>query len=115
MIPMPDAIVWRLDKIGAKQKQGRILLFANRNKEDFPWEDEIIEDDSEFQGLLEEESPFPDISAKLPGVHLKSDKPTAVVQDVAKPTDGEQADTAHRNADIHRTEIDGHSIGRHVL
>ena len=55
MIPMPDAIIRRVDKIGAKQKQGRTLSFANHNKEDFAWEDEILEDDSEFQGLLEEE------------------------------------------------------------
>ena len=87
-------------KISAKQKQGRTLSFANRNKEDFPWEDEIPEDDSEFQGLLEEESPFPDVSAKLPGVYLKSDEPTVAVEDVTEPTDAEQTDAARRNTDI---------------
>ena len=79
MIPMPDAIVWGVDNIDAKQKQGHTLLFTNHNKEDFAWEDEITKDDLEFQGLLEEESPFPNVSAKLPGVHLKYDEPTAAV------------------------------------
>ena len=29
------------------------------------------DDDGEFQGLLEEEAPFPDVSSKLPGVVLE--------------------------------------------
>ncbi len=32
------------------------------------------EDYLEFQGLLEEEAPFPDVSAKLPGVTLEEDE-----------------------------------------
>jgi hypothetical protein len=37
--------------------------------------DEVPEDDSEFQGLLEEEetAPYPDISAEPPGVELESE------------------------------------------
>jgi hypothetical protein len=34
----------------------------------------VPEDDPEFQGLLEEEASFPEMSAKLPGVPLKEDE-----------------------------------------
>ena len=38
-------------------------------------------------------------------MHLESDKPTAAVEDVAEPTDAEQADAARRNADIDPQEF----------
>ena len=79
---MPDATVQRVDKIGTKQKVDRTLSFANCNKEYFAWADEIPKDDSEFQGLLEDESPFPDVLAKLQGVQLESEEPTKAVEDV---------------------------------
>ena len=91
---MPNAIIKRVNKIDAKQKQGRTLAFTNRNKDVFPWADEVPEDDSEFQGLLDDESPFPDISAELPGVELESDLPTEAVEDIIEPSNNEQADTA---------------------
>jgi len=91
---MPDAIIERVNKIGAKQKQGRTLAFVNRKKEVFPWADEVPEDDSEFQGLLDDELSFPDISAKLPGVELESDLPTKAVEDIIEPSDNERADAA---------------------
>ncbi len=34
----------------------------------------MLEDDPEFQGLLEEEAPFPEMSAELLGVPLKEDE-----------------------------------------
>ncbi len=34
----------------------------------------VPEDDPEFQGLLEEEALFPEMSAKLPGVPLEEDE-----------------------------------------
>jgi hypothetical protein len=37
----------------------------------------VPEDDPEFQGLLEEPAPYPDISAELPGVLLE-DKDTGI-------------------------------------
>ena len=43
-------------------------------KEPYEWTDSVPEDDPNFQGLLEDdEAPFPDISAELPGVPLEED------------------------------------------
>ncbi len=36
--------------------------------------DTVPEDDPEFQGLLEEEAPFPDIGIELPGVILEEEE-----------------------------------------
>ena len=61
----------------------------NHSKEEFPWADKVTEDNSEFQGLLDKESPFPNISAKLPGVELKSELPNEAVEDIIEPADDE--------------------------
>ena len=68
---MPTVVIAKVDKIGKKENQGKDFRFLNRNKEPFDWTDEIPDDDQEFQGLLGEEAPFPDISSDLPGVILK--------------------------------------------
>ena len=67
---MPTAVIAMVDKIGKKENQGKEFQFLNRNKEPFDWTDEIPDNDGEFQGLLGEETPFPDISSGLPGVIL---------------------------------------------
>ena len=77
--PMPDRVIKKANTVGLAQGQGCVLAFRNRNKEPFDWEDEIPEDDSEFQGLLESKAAFPDISAEIPGVSLESELPTTVV------------------------------------
>ena len=41
--------------------------------ESFDWTDEVPDDDGEFQGLLGEEAPFPDVSSELPGVVPKDE------------------------------------------
>ena len=42
----------------------------------YQWTDSVPKDDPEFQGLLknEDEAPFPDVSAELPGVVLESEE-----------------------------------------
>jgi hypothetical protein len=57
-----------------------------QNKELYEWTDEIMEDDPDFQGLLEEEEEVavhPDITVELPGVVMedKMDDTAAVVED----------------------------------
>jgi hypothetical protein len=60
-----------VNKIGLQEKQGREFCFLKRWKEPYEWTNTVPEDDPEFQGLLEEEAPFPEMSAVLPGVPLK--------------------------------------------
>ena len=67
-IPMPTDVIAKVDKIGKKENQGKEFRFLNPKKAPFDWTDEIPDDDGEFQGLLGEESQFPDISSELPGV-----------------------------------------------
>ena len=59
----------------------------------------------EFQGLLETKAPFPNISAKIPGVSLKSDLPVTAVEDEPEPNDETRAGVARANADIDVTEF----------
>ena len=70
---MPDKVIDKVNRIGKSERQGREFHFLNCSKEPFNWTDSVPEDDPEFQGLLEEEAPFPDISAQLPGVPLECD------------------------------------------
>ena len=70
---MPDRVIKRVNAIGEREGQGRTFRFLNRRKEPYEWTDSVPEDDPEFQGLLEndDEAPYPDISAELPGVALE--------------------------------------------
>ena len=62
----------------------------------------VPEDDSDFQGLLEEDkAPFPDISTELPGVTLEEEEyDFQVVTDKPKPDFEDLADAALDNAGI---------------
>jgi hypothetical protein len=73
-MPMPDLIIKRVNQIGLREKQGQTFCFLNRSKEQYKWTDTIPEDDPEFQGLLEEKAPFPNVSAELPGVILEGEE-----------------------------------------
>jgi hypothetical protein len=79
-----------------------MFRFTNRLKEPHEWTDFVPEDDPDFQGLLEdEEAPFPDISAKLPGVPLEEDKyDFQVMTDKPEPDFEEVASAALANAGI---------------
>ena len=72
-ISIPTAVIAKVNKIGKKENQGNEFRFLNRNKEPFDWTDEVPDNDGEFQGLLGEEAPFPDISSELPGVILEDE------------------------------------------
>jgi hypothetical protein len=71
---MPDQIIKRVNQIGLREKQGQTFLFLNRSKEPYTWNNTVPKDDPEFQGLLEEEAPFPNVSAELPGVILEEEE-----------------------------------------
>ena len=87
---------------GKKENQGKEFRFLNRNKEPFDWTDEIPDDDGEFQGLLGEEAPFPDISPELPGVILEDELvgPTAALEEEYEPAFEAKAVLALDNTDI---------------
>ncbi len=64
-----------MNTIGLRGKQGRRFRFTDRPKEPYEWTVFVPEDDPDFQWLLEEdEAPFPDISAELPGVPLEEEE-----------------------------------------
>ena len=44
-IPMPAAVIAKVNKIGKKENQGKEFRFLNRNKEPFDWTDEVPDDD----------------------------------------------------------------------
>ena len=101
--PMPDSIIKKVNAIGEKEKQGRQFRFHNRLNDLYSWTDEVPEDDPEFQGLLEVEAPFPDVSAELPGVEFERDAvldSTKVVEDEPEPEFPKRAAAALNNADI---------------
>jgi hypothetical protein len=53
-MPMPTRIIKQVDTIWARKKQGREFCFVNRIKEPYKWTNEVLEDDLDFQGLLED-------------------------------------------------------------
>ena len=62
-MPMPDCIIKWVNAIGQHGGQGRVFRFLNQQCEPFTWTNEVLEDNPEFQGLLEnkdEESIYPD-------------------------------------------------------
>ena len=77
-----------------------------RNKEPFDWTDEVPNDDGEFQGLLGEEAPFPDIRSELPGVIVEDELvgPTTALEEEPEPAFESKAGAALDNADI---QVDG--------
>ena len=77
LMAMPDQVINRVSNIGLREQQGWEFRFLNCQQEPYEWTDEVPEDDPEFQGLLEEPAPYPDISAELPGVLLE-DKDTGI-------------------------------------
>jgi len=102
-LPMPDNVIDKVNRIGKSEPQGREFRFLNRSKEPFSWTDSVPEDDPEFQGLLEEEAPFPELSAQLPGVPLEcddDDEAFEVVTDEPEPDFEDLAAAALNNANI---------------
>jgi hypothetical protein len=101
--PMSDRVINHVNAIGLCEKQGHTFWFLNRKQEPYEWTDTIPEDDPKFQGLLEdeEEAAYPDISAELPGVELKSKEVDyAAVTDEPVPNFEQLAATVFDNAGI---------------
>ena len=103
-MPMPDRIIRRVNTLGELEGQGHTFRFLNQHKEPYEWTDSVPEDDPEFQGLLEneDEAPYPDISAELPGVAL------AIEEHDFTPVTDEPEDDFHdlAGAALHNAGID---------
>jgi hypothetical protein len=105
--PMPDQVIKRGNQIGAKENQGRTFQFLNQRTEPYEWTDKVPEDDSEFQGLFNEEemAPYPDVSAEPPKVELESEESNfQLITDDPEPDFCELAAAALDNAGINPTE-----------
>ena len=80
-------------------EEGHNFWFLNRRKEPYEWTDEVPEDDWDYQGLLEEPAPYPDLSAELPGVLLEDkDIDLHMVTDDPEPNFADLAAAALDNA-----------------
>ena len=76
-------------------------MFANRNRKDFDWSDEVPIDDQRFQGLLvlEPVAQYPDVPAELPGIEMEDEdgeRPAVEVEE--QPDEAGQAQLALENA-----------------
>ena len=98
---MPDRVIKQVNSIGLRERQDREFCFLNWHQEPYEWTDVVSEDDPDFQGLLEEPAPYPDLSAELPGALLKDEEADLqVVTDNPEPDFAELAATALDNAGI---------------
>jgi hypothetical protein len=103
-MPMPEWVIKRVDAIGEHEGQDRTFQFLNRQKEPYKWTDEVLEDDTDFQGLLEneEEAVYPNVSAELPGVKLEAEE-----RDFTPVSDEPEADFRELvEAAVHNAGID---------
>ena len=105
---MPDRVIKRVNKIGEQEGHGRTFRFLNRQKQAYEWTDEVPKDDDFFQGMLEDEvdaTPYPDISAELPGVELdKEEREFQTILDEPEPDFRDMAAAALHNAGIDSDE-----------
>ena len=103
-MPMPDSVINRVNAIGEQEGKGQTFCFLNRRKEAYEWMDEVLKDDNDFQGLLEDKeaaAPYPNISAELPGVELKEEEREFQINpDEPEPDFWDMAMTALHNAGI---------------
>ena len=98
---MPDNIIKKVNKIGLSKRKGCKFRFLNRLGAPYEWTDLVPEDDPEFQGLLEDEARFPDVSAMFPGVPLECNEETfEAMTDDPEPDFDELAVVALENAGI---------------
>jgi hypothetical protein len=108
-MPMPGCIIKRINAIDKKEGQGQAFEFLNHRQEPYEWTDEVLEDDPEFQGLLdieEEMAVYPDISVELPGVDLEDDEQEyQTVTDKPEPDFWDLAGTALHKAGINAEDM----------
>jgi hypothetical protein len=112
-MPMLEHVIQRVNAIGKREKQGCTVWFLNRHGEPYEWTDKVLEDDPEFQGLLDETEDtagYPDISAELPGVLLEEQE-----QDIQTLTDEPEPDFRDLAGDaLYNARIDADKVIRHA-
>ena len=100
-IPYPDRVIKRVNQWGKTtrgEKYSDNIVFRNRKREPFDWENEEL-----AETLPEPEEPvYPYVLAEVPGLVLESDLPDVddAVTTPPPPTDAEQAAAALENAGI---------------
>ncbi len=102
---MPDQAIKRVNNIGLCKQQDQEFWFLNWCQEPYEWTDEVPEDNHDFQGLLEEPVPYPNLSAELPGVLFEDEEADLqVVTDKPEPDFAELAAAALANASINAND-----------
>ena len=108
-MPMPQAIITTVHtwvKHSARDEHLGKMVFLNRNKEKYNWDNEDLSDVVD----LSEDNPtlHNDIPAELPGVDLETDSSdTQVVSPAVIQSDAERVQTAIENSVF----IDGNAMG----
>ncbi len=104
-LPIPDAVIKRVEDIASKSGVSNELIFADRNRIPFDWPDNAP------TGL--DPTPmaiYPEIPAKMPGVHLARDGGAQqaidhIDEDTHEPDWFQMADEAIANADLDDSDL----------
>jgi hypothetical protein len=108
-MPMPNRVIKRVNAIGEQKGQGCTFQFLTRHCEPYKWTNEVLGDNPEFQGLLnnsKETAVYPNVSFELPGVELEVDEHKyQTVKDEPNPDFWELAGAALHNVGIDADEV----------
>ena len=93
IMPLTTAVKKRVDAMGKRERQTKEWMFLDRNKEPFSWSNEVPDDDPHFQGLLEDDAPFPNVPGDLPGMVVEEGSPddAGPIQEEPEPNEGQRA------------------------
>ena len=103
VLPMPDSILKLINhwgKLSRSQQYGTKLESLDRNKANFDWDNDDLE---ENEGLVESNpTTHPGILAEIPGVAIESDSAvdTSAIEEVPVPDRAARAAAARANANF---------------
>jgi len=112
-LPMPESLIVKINKWGKRNKQAGRIRFADRDGNEFEWNDEQLVHDNAPEHE-EAVAPFPATPAELPGIDLERNLPgdmLPVVED-EEPSMAERAEAALINAGLApRQAIENPGVG----
>ena len=104
ILPLTTAVKKQVDAMGERERQTKEWMFLDRNKEPFSWSNEVPDDDPQFQGLLEDDAPYPNVPGDLPGMVVEEGTAddAGPVQGEPAPNEEQRAERALQNAGLRR-------------